>query len=110
MRTIQTKYNFEGLQQATEYSLKVAAIRLASTGDLYGPFSPVLSFSTPAVPNVGIFEPSTVSSNCTGQALKNKYQVHWEKFRIPSVNWTYIYVFMVMLLGIIISLGIEAFL
>lgn len=87
----------------------MAPVRLAATGELYGPFSPFLNFSTPPLHSSEIVQPSAISNNLTGNS-QIKYQLHWDNIQIPSVNWTYIYVFMVMLLGIIISLGIETFL
>lgn len=86
---------------------------MTSTGELPGPHSPVVNFSTLAAEFTMM---SKLSSPCTSShSHRNRTLNHsfWQLFplkQFPDEYCTYMYVVLVMLLGIVISLGIASFL
>ncbi|KAJ8961083.1 hypothetical protein NQ318_008759 [Aromia moschata] len=111
----EAKCTIEGLEGGVEYSARVCPIRITAGGELPGPYSPVLNFSTsPAEPTAvsKLSSPST-SSPLHSHRGRPFYHSVWQMFtfrQFPDEYCTYVYVVLVMLAGIVISLGIASFL
>lgn len=111
----EAKCTLEDLEPGVEYSARVCPIRILPSGELSGPLSPILNFSTlPAEPTTvsKLSSPSTSSPSHIHRG-RTLYHSLWQMFplkQFPDEYCTYVYVFLVTLVGIVISLGIASFL
>lgn len=67
----ETKCTVENLEAGADYCVKVCPIRVTSTGELAGPFSQQITFSTVAGDTQPVAK-ATTSTNCTTQVHRNR--------------------------------------
>ncbi|XP_063902882.1 fibronectin type-III domain-containing protein 3A isoform X2 [Zophobas morio] len=107
-----TKYSIENLEPGVEYSARVCPIRLTPNGELMGPYSPLLHFSTlvaePTVISKISTNPSSPShSHRNRMGLTSMLQFN----RLKTVSKApFFYAFLFTFVGIIISGWIMSFL
>ncbi|XP_018563239.1 fibronectin type-III domain-containing protein 3A isoform X4 [Anoplophora glabripennis] len=111
----ESKCVIEDLEPGTEYQARVCPIRVTMTGELPGPYSPTINFSTLAAEPTAVLKLASPSTSSPSHMHKGRTLYHslWQMFTVkqfPDEYCTYVYVILVMLIGIVISLGIAAFL
>ncbi|XP_074025374.1 miles to go isoform X2 [Leptinotarsa decemlineata] len=105
------KCTIENLEPGTDYTARVCPIRMTSTGALPGPFSPPVNFTTassePEVPAKAVTSSSTSSHASKHRSLYHSIR---QMVRCPEEYCIYMYAMLVLVVGIVISLGITSFL
>ncbi|XP_044752759.1 fibronectin type-III domain-containing protein 3A isoform X2 [Coccinella septempunctata] len=75
------KYQIRDLREETKYSARVCSVRLAASGELEGPFSPVINFTIPSSKTPEQKVTTTTSTTVTHQN-KNKNVIQQLKTRL----------------------------
>lgn len=111
----ETKCTIEELEPGTDYTARVCPVRLTSTGELSGPASPPVTFTTTSIEPVGGTPSKTVSTGSPsthGSSNKHRSLYHsiWHRVSFTEEYCTYVYAMLVLVAGIAISLLIASFL
>ncbi|XP_072388765.1 fibronectin type-III domain-containing protein 3A isoform X2 [Diabrotica undecimpunctata] len=114
-KTSEGKCTIEDLEPGTDYMARICPVRLTSIGELPGPASPSTSFTTTALePAAGSSTKSTSTGSIAphGPSHKHRSLYHsiWQALTFSEEYCTYMYVMLVLLIGIVISLLITSFL
>ncbi|CAH1130831.1 unnamed protein product [Ceutorhynchus assimilis] len=107
-----TKCTIEDLEPGVEYSARVCPVRITSTGELTGPYSPPLNFTTISG-DVSAVTKLTPSNSTPTHSQKNRNVAFWhgtsmKKFYRQNLVW--IWAFLLTVIGVVISMGIGSFL
>ncbi|KAL1513199.1 hypothetical protein ABEB36_002638 [Hypothenemus hampei] len=107
-----TKCTIDNLEPGTEYSARVCPVRITSTGELIGPYSPPINFSTMTA-DISAVTKLSPSNALTGQTQKNKNSYLWHGVSLKKFyreNLVYIWAVLLTVIAIVMSLGIASFL
>jgi predicted phage tail protein len=108
----ENKCSIENLEPGMEYSARVCPVRVTSTGELMGPYSPLLHFST-AVAEPAVVSKISTNPNSPTHPHKNRLGLTsmLQVSRLKTVsNTPLFYAILVTIVGIIISIWITSFL
>lgn len=101
-----TKCTLDNLSAGVEYCVRIAPYRITSTGELPGPCSSNIKFTTLSEEQVVVNKPAATT-------LHKSHSLYYSLGKLsalPSKYSSYMYVIAVMILGIFISFGIACFL
>ncbi|XP_044268751.1 fibronectin type-III domain-containing protein 3A isoform X2 [Tribolium madens] len=110
-RGAESKCSIENLEPGVEYSARVCPIRLTASGDLVGPSSPLLHFSTMIAEPTVVSKISTNPSSPTHSHRSHRTALTSILHRLKTVlNTPLVVAIVVTIIGIIISIWIMSFL
>ncbi|CAG9863441.1 unnamed protein product [Phyllotreta striolata] len=110
-KSSECKSTLEDLEPGTEYSARVCPVRLTASGELQGPPSPTVSFATAAAEPASAGCKAGASSAPAHQPHKHRSFYHSisQMLSVSEKYCTYVYVMLVLVVGIVMSLLIIWF-